>query len=165
MSDKLKTIHFENFKLDVTEEQFDNMKNYMGINEEDGKYVCYSPSYEGFDCEESILYLRRGGIWNQNKFFESGSGGFYEFEGSSNIIQLEKFNFYRGYRGGHGESLFLLDYKTNKFLEFNDIFDDIDDFDGFDVFDENYQTDRHEFYLENDFDIISYLKSVGNILD
>ena len=157
MSDKLKTIHFDNFKLDVTEEQFDNMKNYMDINEEDGKYVCYSPSYEGFDCEESILYLRRGSIWNQNKLFESGDGGFYEFEGSSNIIQLEKFNFYRG---GYGESLFLLDYNTNKFLEFDNNKDvDLDD-----VFN-NSQTDKHEFYLENDFDIISYLKSEGNILD
>ena len=38
MSDKLKTIDFGNFKLDVTEEQFENIDNGFGVDydEEDG---------------------------------------------------------------------------------------------------------------------------------
>lgn len=31
MSDKLKTIHFDNFKLDVTEEQFENIGYQVDI--------------------------------------------------------------------------------------------------------------------------------------
>ena len=160
MSDKLKTIHFDNFKLEVTQEQFDGMKEYMEIYEEEGKYVCYSPSYEGFDGEEPILWLRRGSIWNQNKLFEEGDGSFYQFEGTDlNNQQLEKYNFFQGY---YEESLFLKDNTTKKFLKFDDIKDfDVDDVLSFD----NSQTDENEFYLLKDFDIEDYLKSEGNILD
>ena len=156
MSDKLKTIDFGNFKLDVTEEQFENIDNGFGVDydEEDGLYKVYDQVLEISEyIEEEIVLVTEGGIWNQPGYFERGDGSYYEFEFSKPTEgngNLEIFDFYNESKWG---GLYLKDNSTRKFLKPSESpeFDSLDDFDGY------YQMNSNEIYLLKDFDIKNYL--------
>ena len=156
MSDKLKTIHFDNFKLDVTEEQFENIGYEVDIeyDEEEKIHKVDNPVIDiGEYIDEVLIWVIEGSIWNQPDYFENGDGTYYEFEfskpteGNSN---LEIFDFFNEMKFG---CLFLKDNSTGKFLKPSEFpkFDSMDDFNGFN------EMKWDEIYLLKDFDIKSHL--------
>lgn len=155
MSDKLKTIDFGNFKLDVTEEQFENIGNEVDIeyDEEEKIYKVDNPVIEiGEYIDEVLIWVIEGSIWNQPDYFERGDGSYYEFEftkPTEGDKLPDNLNFYNDSEWG---GLFLKDNSTGKFLKPSESpkFDSMDDF-GFN------EMKWDEIYLLKDFDIKNHL--------
>ena len=150
MGDKLKTIDFGNFKLDVTEDQFEKIGEEVDIENENGVYMVYEPCIEiGEHIDETLIWYTKGGIWNQSDFFEKGDGTYFEFEFSRPIEKINSLKNFDFNLKSKMDSLFLKDNTSGKFL----MPSDYPKFNSFDDFDDFYQVDSSEIYLLKDFDI------------
>ena len=154
MSDELKTIDFGNFKLDVTEDQFEKIGEMVHIDEDDGDYKVYDPVIDlGEYIDETLIWVMSGGIMNQTNYFQNGDGTYYEFEFSKPTDGDEFLDNFDFYNKSKWVGLFLKDNSTGNFLKPSES----PDFDSFDDFNGNYQMNSSEIYLLRDFDIKSHL--------